>query len=212
MPYTVCPNCGQKALKVATRCPRCGIAFEAQFYQHSAPRPRSNGKSVGILVAGVAVVLLVANALWRRFDVAPAPARPAREAALAPPAEPKPRPQPQPPRDSPGTVGESLRTAPLPQPRSPAPAPVAAPKTAPTGVTVEPSAAIAGRYRYASTWMNVRAERRNSAPVLRILHPGEAVQVDSFSQGWYRVVSSGEQAGWVDRRLLDTVPPPRDTP
>lgn len=210
MPYTVCPNCGQKALRVATRCPKCGIAFEAQFYQHAAPRPRSNGKSVGLLIAGVAVVLLVANALWRRFDVAPA--QPAREAALAPPPKPQPRPQPSVPRESLGTVSESLHTAPPPQPSLPASPLAAAPETVAPSAKVEPIAAVATRHRYASTWMNVRAERRNSAAVLRVLHPGEVVQVDTLSQGWYRVVSSGEQPGWVDRRLLDTVPPPRATP
>ena len=212
MPYTVCPNCGQKALRVATRCPKCGIAFEAQFYQHSAPPPRSHGKSVGILIAGVAVVLLVANALWRRFDVPLPPAPQVRKVATAPPREPQPLPQTQTPRESLGAVRESLGTAPLPQPRLPASPPAAAPRVVAPSATLTPIAAAATPHRYASTWMNVRAERRNSAAVLRILHPGEAVQVDSLSQGWYRVVSSGEESGWVDRRLLDSVPPPHATP
>jgi uncharacterized protein YgiM (DUF1202 family) len=60
--------------------------------------------------------------------------------------------------------------------------------------------------RYATTWINVRATRRNSSPVLRVLRPGEAVQVDSLAQGWYRVVSVGGEPGYVDRRLLDSAP------
>jgi uncharacterized protein YgiM (DUF1202 family) len=70
------------------------------------------------------------------------------------------------------------------------------------------NAAARAKRLYSSTWLNLRAERRNSSPVLRILHPGEPVRVDSLSQGWYRVVSDGNQPGWVDRRLLDSLPPP----
>ena len=71
-----------------------------------------------------------------------------------------------------------------------------------------PPVETAGRHRrYAAMWMNVRADRSSSAAVLRILRPGELVQVDMLVQGWYRVVSAGEQPGWADRRLLDTLPP-----
>jgi hypothetical protein len=55
--------------------------------------------------------------------------------------------------------------------------------------------------------MNVRADRSSTAPVIRILHPGEVILVDSLKQGWYRVVSDLQGLGYVDRRYLDTSPP-----
>jgi hypothetical protein len=61
--------------------------------------------------------------------------------------------------------------------------------------------------RYAGTWINVRSARGNAAPVIRILHPGDPVLVDSLVRGWYRVIASGEAVGYLDRRYLDTLPP-----
>ncbi len=61
--------------------------------------------------------------------------------------------------------------------------------------------------RYANTWMNVRADRSNTAPVVRVLRPGEEVQVDLLKQGWYRVVSDSQALGYADQRYLDTMPP-----
>ena len=55
--------------------------------------------------------------------------------------------------------------------------------------------------------MNVRADRSNTAAVIRILRPGEEVLVDLLKQGWYRVVTDSQALGYVDQRYLDTVPP-----
>ena len=63
--------------------------------------------------------------------------------------------------------------------------------------------------RYARTWVNVRGERGRAAPAVRILNPGDAVQVDSLSRGWYRVLIDGRAAGYVHRSNLDPVSPPR---
>jgi len=60
--------------------------------------------------------------------------------------------------------------------------------------------------RYASTWVNIRAGRSPRAPVLRILRPGDLVQVDSLQEGWYRVVSQQRPLGYVDRRFLSSSP------
>jgi hypothetical protein len=56
--------------------------------------------------------------------------------------------------------------------------------------------------RLASTWVNVRADRSGSAPVVTILEPGDTVLVDSLSRGWYRAVSAGQTLGYVDRSLV----------
>ena len=55
--------------------------------------------------------------------------------------------------------------------------------------------------------MNVRAQRSNTAAVIRVLRPGEMVLVDLPEKGWYRVVTDTQTIGYVDRRLLDTLPP-----
>ncbi len=209
MSYTVCPNCGQKALTVATRCPRCGLAFEAQFLGRAVTTPKPRRTPLGFLIAGAVVTLVVANALIKRFEIAPPPTSPQPALKSTPAA----RPQPQPLRESLAADAESLDTAPSPPSRSPSeslpsPSPgggAAAPR--PTAEPVAPVAPAAAERRYASTWMNVRAGRRNTAPVLRILRPGEVVQVDSLERGWYRVLSDRLPPGYVDRRLLDTAPP-----
>ena len=56
MAYVNCPKCNQKALSVATRCPRCGEAFEAGFFAPPPPTPRRVPRIV-LLAAGVIGVL-----------------------------------------------------------------------------------------------------------------------------------------------------------
>lgn len=75
-----------------------------------------------------------------------------------------------------------------------------APQPAPPATTVR---------RYAQTWVNIRDARRRASPSLRVLNPGEAVQVDSLQVGWYRVVVDGRPGGYVHRSNLGTAPPPR---
>lgn len=220
MPYTVCSKCGQNALPVATRCPRCGNPFEEQFMGRTIQPPAPRKAPVLVLVAGAALTLFVANALMQRLST------PAEQAGMTlPPKEkvaPSPAPRAEPPSQAVAATTESLPAAPKPEPKPPAdsvarpatsalavqaPAPAPAPVRAPA-----PAASERERERpddsrrYATTWINVRATRRNSAAILRVLRPGEAVQVDSLSQGWYRVVSTGSEPGYVDRRLLDTAP------
>jgi hypothetical protein len=174
-------------------------------------------------IAGAVVTLFLANQLMHRFTL------PAEEEALMPPPAPVvahapvTRPAVESSTSTP-TVAirqESTVTAPAPTPaptqevvRPPEPVRTPEPvhKTEPAAVTPAPVTTVAADIpearRYASTWTNVRADRRNSASVLRVLRPGEAVQVDSLSQGWYRVTSHLQPAGYVDRRLLDTAPLP----
>lgn len=224
MSYTVCPNCGQNALPVATRCPKCGVAFESQFIRHAPPQPRR--APVGLILAGAILTILAGNALWQKFGAAPATTPIVRKPAPAPAPAPAPTLAQATPRpESLAAARETVVTAPAtpaPTPRAsnppvapppvahaPAPSPAAPAVTTPVQIaTVATMAAARGaRTLYSSTWLNLRAERRNSAPVLRVLKPGEVVRVDSLSQGWYRVVSTADQPGWVDRRLLDTLPP-----
>ena len=208
MPDYICPSCGQKALQVATRCPRCGLAIEGQFMQAqvSAPKPGRQRLIVIVAIAVVVIVLasrleqphpkqsgpqltlpaavVIDSALIHRPAAVTDSIRPANDSGHTPqvtvaPAE--------------SLTGSGDSTPPSEPPPAPAPAP-------------EPATPVGAVRRYAGTWINVRSGRNNRAPVIRILHPGDPVVVDSLVRGWYRVVSRGEAVGYLDRRLLDTVP------
>jgi hypothetical protein len=72
----------------------------------------------------------------------------------------------------------------------------------------QPALPVTTLRRYAQTWVNVRGQRRVASPVIRVLNPGEGVQVDSLQVGWYRVVVDGRPGGYVHRSNLGTAPPP----
>ena len=204
MAYVVCPSCHQNALPVATRCPRCGLAFEGQRFPSSGKTPRRSWPALGLLSAGVVVSVLAANTLMRRLDQAPSPAPPAKAIVPAARVELPPRPP----------ALSSVATAPIADTVViPISAAVTEPQPTPPPVTAEPAVpgvapadpSVAQRL-YASTWTNVRAARSNAAQVLRILRPGEGVQVDLLEQGWYRIRTAAQPLGYVDRRLLDPSP------
>lgn len=200
---TICPKCGHKALSVATRCPRCGQAFDTRYYQHSSQGPRPRLAVPGLLIAGVVLMILAANMVWRL------PGTASDRRASSGPAPPAPEPKAEGVATAPRT--DSLATAPAGKRAltgNPPPAGTSATR-APAPVPLETRAIVSSAgaiKRYASTWINIRAGRSPRAPVLRILHPGDLVQVDSLEQGWYRVVSGQRTLGYVDRRLLSNSP------
>lgn len=208
MPYNECPNCGQKSLNVATRCPRCGLPFEAHFIRHQASAPKPSRVPRTVLIIGAVVAIVVTGVVQQR-NAAVRPVRlPVTVIDSAPPVR---LPSPQ-PRESVAAVADSAHAA---APASAAPAeslPHAVTDAAPAASSApapvaEPIGGDAAKRRYAGTWINVRAARSNHAPVIRILRPGEMVLVDSLEKGWYRVVNDREAPGYVDRRLLATTPP-----
>lgn len=205
MSYVNCPDCNQKALSVATRCPRCGLAFEGRFAPPPAPRPRRI-VPVLLLTGGLAGVLVGVNFVVREFGAAPVAKAPA---ATAPVAR---APVVRAPAVSEGMAPPPrAESVPAPAPRQPEAEPkpvvVEAPPVARPAAEPLVSLTVAGESRYANTWVNVRAGRSPSAPVLRTLEPGELVAVDTPQQGWYRVVNGGRETGYVDGRFLDTTPP-----
>lgn len=211
MSYINCPDCNQKALSVATRCPRCGLAFEGRFAGPPVKRPRPI-VPILLLTGGLAGVLVAVNLVVRETGTAPmvgAPAAkvpvvktPAVSEGMVPPPRPEAARQPAAAAES-VPAAATRRPEPEPQPVVVEPPPVARPAAEP-----RVALAVAGESRYANTWVNVRAGRSPSAPVLRTLEPGELVAVDTPQQGWYRVVNGGREPGYVDGRFLDTTPPP----
>jgi len=185
MSYIECPQCGQKALSVATRCPRCGHNYPPQPLWQQASRPalsrvRPLLPITGVLVAGVILVVLIGR-LAGRATTTPA----SRNHAVLTGRPPD---QPQP-------VATAGGSAPKAAP-SPAPPPSRPPPPQSPGVR-----------RYARTWVNIRRDRALGAPAVRVLKPGEVVIVDSLRRGWYRVLAEGRTVGYVHRWNLDTAPP-----
>jgi len=183
MAYIECPNCGHKALSVATRCPRCGHGFSTQLIRHPVSKPRLHRLWPVLIVAGalVAVMVVVDRRQAGPRAITGSPTRTALDTAPSIPA--------QPVHEAPPSIGDGSR-----------------PVEPPLAVVPPPG----GRWsqRYATTWVNVRESRRRGTPAIRVLNPGEAVLVDSLGGGWYRVVVDGRTLGYVDRLYLDTVPPP----
>jgi ribosomal protein L37E len=174
--YMECPQCGRKALSVATRCPHCGVAFPSKPLRRSAPGYRFDRLRPVVAVGGVLLLgaVLLAVVMPRLGSKAAAP----------------------PPGTASGETSPTLAAAP--------------PGAMPADSTVEGAPAPANPLtkRVARTWVNVRGARGRAAPVVRVLNPGDTVQVDSLTRGWYRVLIDGRAAGYVHRSNLDPVPPP----
>jgi Bacterial SH3 domain len=184
MAYIECPKCGQRALSIATRCPRCGHAFPTQFIQHPVSEPRLRRPWPVLMVAG-ALVALVAMVVGVRHLAGPGPAAVPPVAAPLDTATSTPS---QPDPDTLASAGDTSRPA----------VPLAAAEPPPVGQQFK---------QYATTWVNVRGRRGIGAPAVRVLSPGEAVLVDSLRGGWYRVLVDGLKVGYVHRLYLDAVPP-----
>jgi hypothetical protein len=177
--YVTCPACGQRALNVATRCPRCAAPFDRSAAPLPAPGPshrRSGSLVAALAILGVVVLLLVVLARSPRQTARPAPGTPEDSgpaAAAVPSAGAAP---------VAALAADSLVT-----PRTPGP-------------TLR---------RFARTWVNVRSRRASGAPTVRILSPGDSLLVDSLRWGWYRVLVDGHPLGYASRLYLDSLPPTR---
>jgi len=204
MSYLTCTNCAQKAPGEATKCPHCGRPFGRLTQRAEGSGSRRRSTSVAVLLAGAALIILAAHERWPRLSVAPSAAPPETPSVSTPPQPPAPA-----PRQSRTAPVESVRAVPPSPSRPPGesrpPVGDTAGPVAPTAPP-EPVSIDATHRRFAQVWANVRAERSNTAPVLRVLHPGEVVAVDSLQQGWYRVVTD-QAVGYVDQQYLDTLPP-----
>jgi hypothetical protein len=195
MTYMECPQCGRKALSVATRCPHCGVAFPSKPFQRSAPGYRLDRLRPLLAVGGVLVLgaVLLTVVLPRLESKAAAPAGGPSSGETSPTLA-----------TPPGAVpADSVVKG---DPSDPV-APVQPPALSSAPITPTPPSPLARRF--ARTWVNVRGDRGRAAPAVRVLNPGEAVQVDSLSRGWYRVLIDGRAAGYVHRSNLDPASPPR---
>jgi hypothetical protein len=212
-----CPKCGHTALSIATRCPQCGQPFESRLWQSPVSAAGRRRIPARLVVTGVVIVLVVIGVAQReprgpaRYAPAPTAAAPSDTTPPAPPsvaavepAESTPRIDPAPRADSTSEIAD----VPVETVTAPDSAHASPPVASPPALVVSSPADASLERRYASTWVNVRAGRSGSAPVVQILKPGEAVSVDSLRQGWYRVLHGGQPLGYVDRTLVGTDPEP----
>ena len=189
MAYIVCPECGQRALSVATRCPRCAHEFPAHPLRRSVRKSGLDNLRPGLIGAGAIIAVVVIFAVVRHQGDSSAVVVPPVTAPLnsLPPVP------SQPALDTLASTGDSSR--PDASARSVAPTQPAAWR--PEGEQME---------RYATTWVNVRGEPSPGAPPVRVLRPGQAVLIDSLRKGWYRVSVDGRALGYVYSTYLDTIP------
>jgi hypothetical protein len=175
--YRECPDCGKRALSIATRCPQCGRELLGQPIHVEATRPAMAWArpllAAATVLAGIGVALAAmrqAPARVGKEDVtgmlvaAPLLASPPPPASGAvPPFVPLP---PLPPSDLPPVPQDSM------------PAPDAVP-------------------RVARTWTKVHDRRSVQANLVAVLLPGDTVLVDSLRARWWRVALEGRVIGYV---------------
>jgi uncharacterized protein YgiM (DUF1202 family) len=205
MSYLTCTHCGQKAPGEATKCPHCGRPFGRPSLRAEGSGTTRRSTSVAVALAGAVLMILAAHELWPKLSVAPS-AAPLQTPTVSTAPEP-PAPAPRQSRVAPVESVRAVTPSPSRLEESRPPAGDTAGPVAPTAPP-EPVSIDAAHERFAQVWANVRAEPSNTAPVLRVLHPGEVVAVDSLQQGWYRVVTD-QAVGYVDQHYLDTLPPNR---
>jgi len=228
MAYIECPQCGQSALDVATRCPRCGFGFAQHRLRHGERRPTERHR-YPLWIGGSILVLATVFLAGRRGGFSGGVTVPPVASGLD--SEPQSvlvqtdSGAGQPDGDAPVTANSADDTtsmagstegvddaipvadgavSPTPSPRD----------TAARVVVIEPPGTPAPALpappvdiRWASTWVNVRAGRSGSSEAVRVLNPGDQVGVDSLGRGWFRVLIDGVPVGYVDRSFLAMSPP-----
>ncbi len=72
----------------------------------------------------------------------------------------------------------------------------------------EPTPALPStQTKWTSDWVNVREGRALTAPILRVLTPGQRVQVDSLRVRWWLVYLDGQRIGYVHQTVIQDEAP-----
>jgi hypothetical protein len=213
--YRQCPDCGKRALSIATRCPGCG----RELPPRQSPERASAGPRRALSVQSVLGLVALGAALMAGWEsrrraaavedessylISPARSAPEDAAALdtaqgTPPLASTPLAATPRLGRPPNAPASSLRPLAPAVPASPLPArPPAA-----------PAATDTGRLLVARTWTHVRNRRSVHGSLAAVLTPGDTVLADSLSHGWYRVALEGEVMGYASASALTADAPSR---
>ena len=177
MPLRACPQCGQKVAGAAQVCPGCSYRLS----QHT-PEIKESGASwfVPVLLGVALVVMGVVLSIRTRSDGELRPS-----ASSAPPPPPS--------------------QSPLPPAGGIAPPPTDSAVPLPVGdpTIVLPST----QTKWTSEWANVREGRGLTDSILRILTPGQRVEVDSLRARWWLVYLDGQRIGYVHQTVIQDEAP-----
>ena len=209
-----CRSCGHQVRTRTRVCPNCGAQDPAHW-----PRAARSALAATVGVAAVVVLTLMATSKElpdhaggrgavvppeTTVTVAAQPETTATTPAAAPassatvqPADPAPAP--------------STAVSPRPQPpvADSTPGPVAA---APIPARPDSSALLSSalQTRWTTTWVNVRDEPSDGAPILRVLGPATAVRGAAARWGWWAVRLGGDSVGYIAGALLSSRKPGPD--
>jgi len=223
MAYIECPRCHQRALSVATTCPRCGHDFTDARVRTSGQHPvhPDNAKRRQRAMAiGASLVLLLLFIALQSADrgvrssskqgdnvsgmesqaVATADTGAADTVVVEAPSPPAPRPAPKTQKTTVAAAQEPASSDPAPEVRRQEAIPLA------TSGRAAATGAGSGEARYAVTWVNVRDGRSTNAAVVRVLNPGELVRVRDYEGGWWQALLDGKPIGYVGNSVLQRQP------
>ncbi len=197
-----CPNCNQTVLSAACSCPRCGTVFNWERDRYPGDKPIRwwpivlGMAAVGALAFGVSRVAEQGPSadlppMTMGTEVTPLPVvSPDTTSLVAAPPAPRPADSVRPPARSPT-----------------APVSAAQPPQSRRAGLPEARRSTVAQTRWTSTWVNVRERPSNQSAVIRVLNPGERVEVESPNRSWSLVYLGGRPVGYLSVALLVNEPP-----
>ena len=198
-----CPNCNQTVLSAACSCPRCGTVFNWERDRYPGDKPIRWWP----IVLGIAAVATLAFAVGRVAEQdrsAEFPPLPMGTEAIPLPALDRDTTTPataEPPAPRPADTARSRFRSPAP------PVDAAPPPQSRRASLPDPRGAGPAQPRWTSTWVNVRERPSNQSAVVRVLNPGERVEVESPNRSWSLIYVGGRPVGYLSVSLLVIEPP-----
>ncbi len=224
MPLMSCPKCGQNVSSLASVCPQCSFPLREQRLKESQMGPQitcrkcdhlisANArvcphcgvdfpkKTFNLLIAAVpiaAIVLVFAiMKLWPSGE---------GTAYQVPQQEEQPAESLANPVSLPEASDTVTETTPIIDTIVPTPAVITAPPVMAASPNT-PDTTFGSNTRWTADWTNVREGPASNTPSLRVLGPGQRVEVGTFVRGWWEVFIDGELVGYVANSLLLREPP-----
>lgn len=236
MTYIRCPECGQKALSVATQCPKCGFVLTQNPMQSGGTRglvecrecqkmiPRGvaecpycgyTGRSLLWPVLAVVVTVVVVGGAgygvwWLVSGSEQADAvRPQLPPAFVSASRDTGTTRGPATRDSVAAAdtGRAAMDTSAAAPRAGQPLDTARAATPPVTPAPRPPAPTSLLVRWTDNWVNLREGPGLGYDVVRIILPGTRIEVGRSQSGWWPVWEQGDVVGYVAGSELARTPP-----